>query len=96
MFYGSLVHSLSLTEIEYLENALLGVDEYGVIAFLDKAVSSTADVDQLLEAHGWSRQDTLVVEMKRGEFLVPGWVNDGGNHYLKSTDKGADPAVLPG
>lgn len=72
MFYGTLVHSLSLTEIEYLENALLGVDENGVIAFLDKAVSSAADVDQRLEAHGWSRQDAQVVELKRGEFLMPG------------------------
>lgn len=72
MFYGTLVHSLSLTEIEYLENSLLGVDENGVIAFLDKEVSSAADVDQRLEAQGWSRQDAQVVEMKRGDFLMPG------------------------
>ncbi|TKA57415.1 hypothetical protein B0A53_00644 [Rhodotorula sp. CCFEE 5036] len=75
VFYGTLVHSLSLTEIEYLENALLGVDENGVIAFLDKAVSSAADVDQRLEAHGWSRQDAQVVELKRGEFLMPGLID---------------------
>ena len=72
MFYGTLVHSLSLTEIEYLENALLGVEENGVIAFLDKAVSSAADVDRRLQAHGWSRQDAQVVKLKRGEFLMPG------------------------
>ncbi|KWU44150.1 Metallo-dependent hydrolase [Rhodotorula sp. JG-1b] len=75
VFHGTLIHSLSLTEIEYLENALLGVDEHGVIAFLDNAVSSAADVDQRLEAHGWSRQDAQVVEMKRGEFLMPGLID---------------------
>lgn len=72
VFYGTLVHALSLTEIEYLENALLGVDESGVIAFVERDVSSAPEIDQRLEAHGWSRHGVHVVELKRSEFLMPG------------------------
>ncbi|GAA5862532.1 hypothetical protein JCM3774_001050 [Rhodotorula dairenensis] len=75
VFYGTLVHSLSLTEIEYLKDALLGVDEVGVIAFLERDVPSAAEVDRRLDAHGWSRHEVQVVEMKRSEFLMPGLID---------------------
>lgn len=71
-FYGTLVHSLSLTEIEYLEDALLGVDERGTIAFLEKSVQQD-QVDARLQAHGWAAGEVQVIEMQRGEFLMPGY-----------------------
>ncbi|GAA5976502.1 hypothetical protein JCM10908_005522 [Rhodotorula pacifica] len=73
-FYGFLVHSVSLTEIEYLENALLGVDETGVIAFLEKGVPAN-EVDERIRSHGWTQEDVHVVEMKRSEFLMPGLID---------------------
>ncbi|POY72527.1 hypothetical protein BMF94_4353 [Rhodotorula taiwanensis] len=73
-FYGTLVHSLSLTEIEYLEDALLGVDERGTIAFLEKSVQQD-QVDARLQAHGWAAGEVQVIEMQRGEFLMPGLID---------------------
>lgn len=69
MFHGTLVHSRSLTEIEYLTDALLGVDEAGLIAFVERDVSKE-DVSKRLKEHGWEAVE--VVNLKRGEFLCPG------------------------
>lgn len=68
-FHGALIHSVSLTELEVLPTGLLGVDEAGVIAFLDKAVPAS-DVQSTLEKHGW--EGVELVSLKRGEFLCPG------------------------
>ncbi|CAG8827078.1 19936_t:CDS:1, partial [Gigaspora rosea] len=35
IFYGTLIHSLSLTELEFIHNALLGVNNQGKIVFLE-------------------------------------------------------------
>lgn len=69
MFHGTLVHSRSLTEIEYLSDALLGINEVGVIAFLEKDVPEE-DVLGRLKEQGW--EGAQVTSLKRGEFLCPG------------------------
>lgn len=70
-FYGTLVHSLSLTEIEYVHDALLGVDEAGRIAFVERSVQAE-QVEERLEAHGWTGENVQRIELKRDEFLMPG------------------------
>lgn len=70
VFHGTLIHSRSLTEIEYLTDALLGVNEAGVIAFLDKDVREEKQVASKLEERGW--KGVQVITLKRGEFLIPG------------------------
>ncbi|BGP30684.1 hypothetical protein JCM10296v2_002441 [Rhodotorula toruloides] len=74
VFYGTLVHAVSLTETEYFDNALLGVDEAGVIAFVEKEVPS-GRVDERLQALGWTGADVQVVRMRKGEFLMPGLID---------------------
>lgn len=69
VFHGTLIHSLSLAEIEYLHNALLGVNEQGVIAFVEREVDE-ASIDKKLRERGWA--GVQLVKMKRGEFLMPG------------------------
>ena len=70
-FHGTLVHALSLTDTEYLHNALIGVDEAGVIAFVDKSVSAD-EVELRLNERGW--EQAHVVRLAKGEFLMPGCV----------------------
>lgn len=69
MFHGTLIHSLTLTKLEYIKEGLIGVDEAGVIAFVEKDVEE-GDVGGMLEGAGWGGVE--VVRLKRGEFLIPG------------------------
>lgn len=69
-FYGSLVHSISLTELEYIEDALMGVSELGVIAFVERNVAEEAVTDKLAEL---DFADCELVKLASGEFLMPGY-----------------------
>ena len=71
VFYGTLIHSLTLTKLEFIRNGLLGVDEAGVIAFLEKDVEA-GQVGGMLAAAGWDGVQVTV--LNRGEFLIPGCV----------------------
>ncbi|BGP54237.1 hypothetical protein JCM8202_001371 [Rhodotorula sphaerocarpa] len=73
-FYGTLVHSLSLTEIEYVHDALLGVDEAGRIAFVERSVQAE-QVEERLEAHGWTAGDGQRIDLTGDEFLMPGLID---------------------
>ncbi|SCV71165.1 BQ2448_2753 [Microbotryum intermedium] len=53
VWYGDAVHSQSLTEIEYLTSVLIGVDEAGVIAFVERP-SSADTIERILETKGWA------------------------------------------
>ena len=69
MFYGALVHSVSLVELEYAQNALLGVTAAGVIAFIERAVAEE-DIAKKLQERGW--QGAELFALAKEEFLVPG------------------------
>ncbi|KAK4047570.1 hypothetical protein OIV83_005357 [Microbotryomycetes sp. JL201] len=71
-FYGPIVHSKSVTEIEYLTAALLGVNEDGTIAFVDKHVEGQ-DVIRALADRGWGAIEPY--KMNKGEFLMPGMID---------------------
>ncbi|GAA5941451.1 uncharacterized protein JCM15063_006106 [Sporobolomyces koalae] len=74
--YGSAIHSRSLTEIEYLNNTLIGVDMDGLIAFVERNVERE-ELEEKIAQHGWSLQDgsTSLLLLRRGEFLVPGFID---------------------
>ncbi|KAK4701263.1 guanine deaminase, partial [Phenoliferia sp. Uapishka_3] len=72
VFYGSLIHSLTLTNLEVLPSALLGINQAGIIAFLDKSISPD-QVEATIKSHGWEGAE--LVRLKRGEFLCPGFVD---------------------
>ncbi|GAA5881398.1 hypothetical protein JCM16303_000162 [Sporobolomyces ruberrimus] len=76
VLHGTAIHSKSLTEIEYLRNTLIGVDENGVIAFLERDVEA-GKIEEIVVKHGWSLDDseTERVSLKRGEFLIPGFID---------------------
>ncbi|GAA5884764.1 hypothetical protein JCM6882_005383 [Rhodosporidiobolus microsporus] len=74
VFHGTVIHSRSLTEIEYLQDALLGVDEAGTIAFVEREMP-VDEVEGRLGEMGWVGADVEVIRMKKGEFLIPGFID---------------------
>jgi hypothetical protein len=64
-----LIHSTSITSIEYLHQALLGVSAAGVIVFLERDVERSA-VASRIAARGWGRAE--LIKLGLGEFLMPG------------------------
>lgn len=75
VIHATAIHSRSLTEIDYIHGALIGVDETGVIAFLEREVASD-EVREIVVKHGWSLDDgtTQLVSLGKGEFVIPGSV----------------------
>ncbi|GAA5849056.1 hypothetical protein JCM3766R1_002283 [Sporobolomyces carnicolor] len=76
VIHATAIHSRSLTEIDYIHGALIGVDETGVIAFLEREVASD-EVREIVVKHGWSLDDgtTQLVSLGKGEFVIPGLID---------------------
>ncbi|GAA5935361.1 hypothetical protein JCM1841_001934, partial [Sporobolomyces salmonicolor] len=74
VFYGTAIHSRSLTEIEFLRDALIAVDEHGIIRLVEEGVQED-EVEQRFEAIGWKKVEVELVRMKKGEFLIPGLID---------------------
>jgi hypothetical protein len=66
-FHGTVYHSLGAHELECLQDALIGVESSGIIAFVERNVTDPAET---LKTKGW--QDVELWTLAKGEFLVPG------------------------
>ena len=73
-FYGSLVDPVSLDVYHVHPRALILVNEAGNIDWVVKDVDSSMIQDVLAE-RGLVDVSLTVVELKRGEFLLPGFVD---------------------
>lgn len=71
VIYGRLVHSKSLSHLEILRKAAIGVDEKGRIAFVDPDVSS---VDAAAEKHP-GFEHAARTTLKPLQFLFPGLID---------------------
>jgi len=73
IFHGTAIHSKALTEIEYLHNTLIGVDEIGLIAFVEENVEDK-DVEEKIKQQGWdlAGEGVELTRLSKGEFLIPG------------------------
>ncbi|CAJ1068576.1 guanine deaminase [Xyrichtys novacula] len=69
IFRGTFVHSTPQTPLEVLEDALLGVDTDGKIAFIGKG----AEIDKLSQTFGFSA--TNITQLAQHEFFMPGLVD---------------------
>jgi guanine deaminase len=72
IFYGAIVNPVDLTSYQALPRAVLALTSAGEIAWIEEDVDSSA-LQEILAAHGW--QDADVIELKLGEFLVPGFID---------------------
>lgn len=69
IYTGPFVHSVSLTELEICEKGAIGVDENGIIAFVEKEL----ELDAVQEKHSW--QDATPVHLGGNAFFFPGFID---------------------
>jgi guanine deaminase len=86
VFYGTLIHSLSLDRLEIIENALVTINPDGIIFDLVKAISEES-VQQHLATSGLSEHQYEIHYLARGQFIVPGFV-DTHNHAPQWAQRG--------
>jgi guanine deaminase len=71
IFLGTFVHSKSLTELEICEKGAIGVDENGVMQFIEKDATS---VDEVKSKHpSWST--ALTSQLPANAFFFPGFID---------------------
>jgi hypothetical protein len=71
IFFGPFVHCAGLGELDICESGAIGVDEDGVIAFIDRDVKFE-DLDAVVRKHGWV--DCKVVRIYDSGFFFPGFI----------------------
>ncbi|CAO2647948.1 Nn.00g088700.m01.CDS01 [Neocucurbitaria sp. VM-36] len=72
IYVGPFVHSTSLTEIEIEEKGAIGVDENGIIRFVERSLSK--GVEELKKQNeGW--EDARVVNVEGNGFFFPGFID---------------------
>ncbi|KAJ2912504.1 hypothetical protein MD484_g7910, partial [Candolleomyces efflorescens] len=72
LFYGAVINPQALTSYDVLPRCLLAVGNTGNIDWMVEDVAPH-DLQQVLAQHGCS--DEYLVELKDGEFLLPGFVD---------------------
>jgi guanine deaminase len=69
IYFGSFVHSISLSELEICEKGAIGVDANGVIQFVER----DCDLAKVQEKHAeW--KDAEVVRVGENGFFFPGFI----------------------
>ncbi|KAF2828579.1 guanine deaminase [Ophiobolus disseminans] len=71
IYLGPFVHSKSLTELEICENGAIGVDENGIIAFVERDAQSFESIKS--EKSEW--QDAKTVKISGDSFFFPGFID---------------------
>jgi len=69
VYIGPFVHSKSLQDLDICQNGVIGVDELGKIAFIERAGS---DGEATAKNHGWDSYH--VVRITDNGFFFPGFV----------------------
>jgi guanine deaminase len=70
IYYGAFAHCVALAELEVVGNGAIGVDEQGVISFVEKEV----EVEDLRRRYeGWN--DANIVKVTDG-FFFPGFIGE--------------------
>jgi guanine deaminase len=67
IYKGPFVHSKSLQELDICQKGAIGVDEKGLIAFVERD-----DVEGVSKKEGW--ENAKVVEVKDHGFFFPGFI----------------------
>jgi len=74
IYVGTFIRSLSLANLEILEDAAVGVDENGIIAFIEKDVKEP-ELDEVVEQkYGWKEPHTVKGGGDSTAFFFPGFI----------------------
>lgn len=71
---GSIAFSENIDKITFLTNGIIGVDEHGIIAFVDDLGDSTSLAKTYVRSHGWDT-DIEIIHLDKGSFLCPGFID---------------------
>eukprot|EP00126_Sphaerothecum_destruens_P008403 Sdes_comp20198_c0_seq5m13503 len=71
IFRGSIIHSLSLEDLEIIQDGVLGIDAEGVILFCEPF----SELAQLENKFSFTFNQTKHKVLQQGEFLIPGFVD---------------------
>jgi guanine deaminase len=71
IFFGRIIHSKSLKGLEIHHTAALGIDEHGIIQFLDPTATSATDA--LIKHKDFSTAQTITLQSL--QFLFPGLID---------------------
>src|SRR4051794_18230112 len=71
--HGTFVHCLSNTEIEYVENGLLGFDHAGVIRVVERDVSTESALEDILTRNGCGMAN--LTRLTKHQFVMPGFID---------------------
>lgn len=86
VFHGTLVHCLSLDQLEIIENCLVVIAPDGIISSLAKSVAKES-AEQHLTTLGYTEPKCEIRYLKRGQFIIPGFV-DTHNHAPQWAQRG--------
>ena len=95
VFVGSVVHAKSLTQLDVLQNAILGLTAEGKVAFLQSLEKDTGEVsDEMLRnvSKSYGFDLSVVRKLTETQFLLPGFVSQIGSVSTRST---TCPSSLP-
>jgi guanine deaminase len=71
IYSGPFVHCTSLGNLDICEAGAIGVDDEGVISFVERDVKFE-DLDAVVKKHGWD--DSKVVRIYDSGFYFPGFI----------------------
>ena len=75
IYIGTFIHSLTLDTIEVVQFGIIGVDEKGVIAFVEKDCTIVEWKEIVKSRHGWEEWETVKIgDGTSTTFLFPGFV----------------------
>jgi guanine deaminase len=74
LFLGSFVHCKSLDELETLHDAAVFVNENGAIVTIEQGMDLQQAEETVVPKLGWSKEEYVVTESKKGEFFFPGFI----------------------
>ena len=87
LFHGSVIHSLSPTELEIIESALLVINEHGSIISFTKNIVSIPEEVKIPGQPVIKVKNCQVHKLERGTFLIPGFI-DTHNHAPQWAQRG--------
>ena len=83
IYFGTFIHNTSLAEFEVLENAAIGIDEKGIIAFIEKNVREE-NIDAFAKQRGWNDCDVVRGTGQGTTYWFPGFIGGYEGRQAKS------------
>jgi guanine deaminase len=79
LYYGPIIQSRTLLELDVWPSAVIAVEPSGIIAWIEQGSVAPSSLQEISIKHGWDILDPThsirVVEGRPGEWLMPGLVD---------------------